>query len=241
MAGNSSFQRLDKFLSAQLGISRNDAKELIKKRFVTVNGTVGKLYDMKIDPENDKITAEGKEVVYRKHLYIMMNKPQGYVCATEDKVSKTVLELLPPNLQREGLFPAGRLDKDTEGLLIITDDGDFAHRMLAPKKHVSKRYYVETDKEITEDTVNAFEKGIVFRDGTKCLPAKLEILENNRGIVEICEGKFHQIKKMFNVCRLNVTFLKRISIGKLNLDSNLTIGQCRELTKIEKNAIFLVK
>ena len=233
--------RIDKILVAQNFGSRKEVHKLIKSKAVTVDGECVTKVDMKVDPDVNVISVAGQVVEFKEHLYIMMNKPQGYVCATEDKVSKTVLELLPPNLQRKGLFPAGRLDKDTEGLLIITDDGDFAHRMLAPKKHVSKRYYVETDKEITEDTVNAFEKGIIFRDGTKCLPAKLEILENNRGIVEICEGKFHQIKKMFNVCRLNVTFLKRISIGNLNLDSNLTIGQCRELTKIEKNAIFLVK
>ncbi len=233
--------RIDKILVKQNFGSRKEVHKLIKSKAVTVDGELVTKVDMKVDPSESVIAVSGQALNFKEHLYIMMNKPQGYVCATEDKKSKTVMELLPPDLQRRGLFPAGRLDKDTEGLLIITDDGDFAHRMLAPKKHVTKRYYVETDGEITEDTVKAFEQGIIFRDGTKCLPARLEIIDKNSGYVEICEGKFHQIKKMFNVCRLNVTFLKRISIGNLNLDSNLPIGKCRELSKTEKFAIFVVK
>lgn len=233
--------RIDKILVKQNFGSRKEVHKLIKSKAVTVDGELVTKADMKVDTSENVIAVSGQALDFKEHLYIMMNKPQGYVCATEDQKSKTVMELLPPELQRRGLFPAGRLDKDTEGLLIITDDGDFAHRMLAPKKHVTKRYYVETDGEITEDTVKAFEQGIIFRDGTKCLPARLEIIDKNSGYVEICEGKFHQIKKMFNVCRLNVTFLKRISIGNLNLDSNLPIGKCRELSKIEKFAIFVVK
>ena len=127
---------MDRFLANQAGISRNDAKELIKKRLVTVNGAVAKLYDMKIDPESDVVTAEGREIVYRKNIYIMMNKPQGVVCATRDGASKTVLDLLPPELYREDVFPAGRLDKDTEGFVFLTDDGELAHNILSPKKHV---------------------------------------------------------------------------------------------------------
>ncbi|MGN1130904.1 MAG: 16S rRNA pseudouridine(516) synthase [Ruminococcus sp.] len=233
--------RIDKILVTQNFGSRKEVHKLIKSKAVTVDGELVTKVDMKVDPNVNVIAVSGQALDFKEHLYIMMNKPQGYVCATEDGKSKTVMELLPPEFRRKGFFPAGRLDKDTEGLLIITDDGDFAHRMLAPKKHVTKRYYVETDGEITEDTVKAFEQGIIFRDGTKCQPARLEIIDNNRGYVEICEGKFHQIKKMFNVCRLNVTFLKRISIGNLNLDSNLPIGECRELSKIEKFAIFVVK
>ena len=171
----------------------------------------------------------------------MMNKPQGVVSATEDNRDKTVIDLVPDEFYRKGLFPAGRLDKDTEGLLLITDDGDFAHRMLSPKSGIYKRYYAEVDGEITGDTVKAFEKGIVFADGTKCLPGKLEIKGKNSGFVEICEGKFHQVKKMFLVCGLNVTYLKRISIGNLKLDSKLPIGKCRELEKTEQAAIFVVK
>ena len=170
-----------------------------------------------------------------------MNKPQGVVSATEDRECQTVIDLVPKHLYRKGLFPAGRLDKDTEGLLIITDDGEFAHKMLAPKSGIYKKYYAEVDGEITEETVKAFEQGIEFADGTRCLPGKLEIKDKNSGFVEICEGKFHQVKKMFLVCGLKVTFLKRISIGNLVLDSNLPIGKCRELEKTEQTAIFVVK
>jgi 16S rRNA pseudouridine516 synthase len=152
-----------------------------------------------------------------------------------------VLDILPGELRRTGLFPAGRLDKDTEGLVLITDDGDYAHKLLSPKSHVFKRYYAELDGAPDGETVRRFEEGITFADGTKCLPARLEIAENNAAFVEICEGKFHQVKKMFISCGLKVTYLKRLSIGGLELDGNLPIGNARKLAKTEKNAVFLVK
>ena len=170
-----------------------------------------------------------------------MNKPAGVVSATTDNHDKTVIDILPDEYKRKGLFPAGRLDKDTEGLLIITDDGDFAHRMLSPKKHVYKKYIAEVDSDITEETVKRFEEGIVFADGTKCLPAKLEIYNNDKktGLVTICEGKFHQVKKMFISCGLNVVHLQRISIGNLYLDGKLPIGCCKMMSNLDKELIFL--
>ena len=234
-------ERLDKLLSSRGIGSRKDAQKMIKSGAVTVNGAVCKKPDTKVDAAAAAILVNG-HAIGEEYVYIMLNKPAGVVSATEDKRDKTVLELLPQELRRKGLFPAGRLDKDTEGLLIITNDGDFAHRMLSPKKHVEKRYVASLDGEITEETIQHFEEGIVFSDGTKCLPAKLEIVENssNRtGIVTICEGKFHQVKKMFAVCGLHVVHLQRISVGNLYLDSNLPIGSCKILTKLDIERIFI--
>lgn len=213
---------------------------MIKSGVVMVNGEVCKKPDTKVDTAA-AILVNG-QAIGEEYVYIMLNKPAGVVSATEDKRDKTVLELLPQELRRRGLFPAGRLDKDTEGLLIITNDGDFAHRMLSPKKHVEKRYVASLDGEITEETIGRFAQGIVFSDGTKCLPAKLENVENSNnrtGIVTICEGKFHQVKKMFAVCGLHVVHLQRISIGNLYLDSNLPIGSCKILTKLDIEHIFV--
>jgi 16S rRNA pseudouridine516 synthase len=167
-----------------------------------------------------------------------MNKPSGVVSATEDNLDETVIDLIPDEYKRPGIFPAGRLDKDTVGLLIITDDGDFAHRLMSPKKKIYKKYYAELDKNPDENTVKAFENGIVFRDNTKCLPAKLELLGGCRAYVEICEGRFHQVKKMFAACEMTVKYLKRVKIGGLELDSNLNEGECRELSKDEQTVIF---
>ena len=234
--------RLQKFL-AQCGIaSRRKAEELILQGKVKVNGKPAILGDKVTD--KDKVFVSGKRIVMprTKYRYIMLNKPPGVVSATEDKRERTVIDILPPELRRKGLFPAGRLDKDTEGLLIITDDGDFAHRMLSPKKHVEKRYIAQIDGEITEDMIRAFERGITFADGTECQPARLEIVPNSggmSGIVTICEGKYHQVKKMFSVVGRKVVHLQRISIGNLYLDSNLPIGYAKKLTKLDIDAIFV--
>ncbi|MCH5304346.1 MAG: 16S rRNA pseudouridine(516) synthase, partial [Ruminococcus sp.] len=219
----------------------SDVKKLIRNKSVTIDGQAVLKPEYKVDPENCEIKVRGQAVEFKKYVYIMMNKPSGVVSATEDNADKTVIDLVPKELFRKGLFPAGRLDKDTEGLLIITDDGDFAHKILSPKSHVYKRYYAELDGEIPDDAVLKFKEGIVFSDGTKCLPAKLEIADKNSAYVEICEGKFHQVKKMFAVLGLKVTYLKRLKIGSLKLDGNLHIGECRELTKIEKNTLFIGK
>lgn len=235
--------RIDKILVSQGIGSRREVQKLIKSGDVTVNGEIIRKPEFKADAENDKIIISGKEVNYSKHIYIMMNKPAGVVSASSDNYDKTVIDILPDEYKRKGLFPAGRLDKDTEGLLIITDDGDFAHRMLSPKKHVDKQYIAKLDGEITEKIIQKFEQGIIFADGTKCLPAKLEIYNNDKktGLVTICEGKFHQVKKMFISCGLNVVHLERISIGNLYLDGNLPIGSCKLLTNLDKKLIFVGK
>lgn len=206
-----------------------------------MNGTLCKKPDTKIDPENDEILVEGQPLNYSKYIYIMMNKPDGVVSATEDRQFKTVIDIVPDEFKRKGLFPVGRLDRDTEGLLIITDDGDFAHSITSPSKHVDKKYIAQLDGEITDETIKAFADGIVFADGTKCRSAVLEEYENSRKtvVVTISEGKFHQVKKMFLCCGLKVVHLKRISIGSLYLDSNLHIGECKLLTDLDKKLVFI--
>ena len=235
-------ERLDKFISSQTALSRRDAGKAIRDKHVSVNGAPCRAVDTKIDTDADAVTLDGRPLTYRRYVYYMLYKPEGVVSATEDRTEKTVLELLPAAYRRDGIFPAGRLDKDTTGLLILTDDGDYAHRMLSPKKHVEKRYLAQTDGEITEDMIRAFERGITFADGTECQPARLEIVPNSggmSGIVTICEGKYHQVKKMFSVVGRKVVHLQRISIGNLYLDSNLPIGNAKKLTKLDIDAIFV--
>ena len=206
-----------------------------------MNGKICKKPDAKIDPDKDEIVVDGQALNYSKYIYIMMNKPAGVVSATEDRQFKTVIDIIPEDMKRKGLFPVGRLDRDTEGLLLITDDGDFAHSITSPKKHVDKKYVAKLDGEITEDTVKAFSDGIEFSDGTKCRSAVLECDKNDKktGIVTICEGKYHQVKKMFLCCGLKVVHLQRISIGGLYLDSNLHIGECKLLTDLDKKSVFI--
>lgn len=235
-------QRLDRLLSSQSGRSRSEVKALIKKGQVKINGEACLESDKKINAQQDKIEVCGKILNFKRHIYLMMNKPAGYVSATSDKNAKTVLDLVPEEYRRKGLFPAGRLDKDTEGLLILTDDGDFAHRMLSPSKKVYKLYEARLDRPLTKETADAFARGVVFRDGTSCRPARL--WQKNDGnphaaCVEICEGKFHQVKKMFAACGFSVLYLERKSIGGLVLDGKLHKGECRELTENERKSIFI--
>ena len=231
--------RLDRYLSAQLNISRSDAKELIKKRLVTVNGTTAKLYDMKIVTGQDTVCAEGKEIIYRKYVYIMLNKPAGVVCAVRDELSPTVLELIPPELRRKGLFPAGRLDKDTEGFVFITDDGELAHKMLSPKSHVDKIYYAELDHEADESYIKSFEEGMTIDGDEKCLPAKIELLPDRKKVyITLHEGKYHQVKRMIHALGNEVVFLKRMQIGGIPLDDSLPLGGCREIMHKEIEKIY---
>lgn len=239
MPKNREEMRLDRFLSNQMNISRADAKELIKKRVVTVNGETAKLFDMKINPEADCVTADDRNVVYRKHIYIMLNKPEGVVCATRDRLTETVLELIPEELRRDGLFPAGRLDKDTEGFVLITDDGVFAHEILSPKKHVDKRYFAVLEKPARESDVELFASGMKIDGGDVCLPAKLEITENaNEVFITLHEGMYHQIKRMATAAGNKILYLKRISMGGLELDKNLAPGECREIMHKEVKKIY---
>jgi len=231
-------ERLDKFISSQSGLSRKLARERIWKGAVTVNGKTEKSTDRKIDPEKDTICLDGKPVSYIEFLYIMMNKPKGYVSATRDRDERTVLELLPEEYRRSGLFPAGRLDKDTEGLLIITDDGAFGHSMTAPGKEVYKTYIAKLDTPADAAAVEAFKNGIELDGGEKCRPAKLDILEDSFVRVRICEGKYHQVKRMCAAVGRHVEELRRISIGALSLDEALEPGQCRLLAE-EERALLL--
>ena len=229
--------RIDKFTAEQAGVTRSQAKELIKKGKVTVNGAVIKAADHSVDPEKDEITVNGRAVLYKKYIYIMLNKPSGTVCATRDGISTTVLELIPPELRRKGLFPAGRLDKDTEGFVFITDDGELAHKMLSPKNHVDKEYEVTLEKPAQKEYADIFAQGITIDGGEKCLPAEL-VFTDKPDVVRLVlhEGKYHQVKRMMEAVGNKVTFLRRIRIGGICLDSSLALGECREIMhkEIEK-------
>ncbi|KYH32858.1 ribosomal large subunit pseudouridine synthase B [Clostridium tepidiprofundi DSM 19306] len=234
-------ERLDKVLS-NLGYgSRKEIKALVKKGEVEVNNVIIKDSSIKIDPEVDVITVSGEKVNYRKYIYIMMNKPSGVVSATYDNYDETVIDLLDFEYLAFEPFPVGRLDKDTVGLLLLTNDGKLNHRLISPKHHVDKIYYAEIDKKVDQKDIDAFEKGIVLEDGYKCMPAKLEILnsdENGSEVrVTIQEGKFHQIKRMFEIRDKKVVYLKRIAFGPLQLDEKLSEGKYRELSENEINLL----
>ena len=227
-------QRLDKFISSQLpDVSRKDAREMLRRGEVSVNGAVERSADRKVDAEKDAVKVSGTVIGYKKHLYIMLNKPAGVVCATRDGLSETVLELLPPHLRRQGLFPAGRLDKDTVGFVLITDDGALAHRILSPKNHVDKEYFVRLRDDIPENAEEMFMAGIMLDDGM-CLPARLKRLSARECELTLCEGRYHQIKRMFGALGNEVLYLKRTKIAGIVLDENLTEGEARELTEDER-------
>lgn len=231
-------ERLDKFLSSQTSMPRSEIKTNIYKGKVTVNDEIIKDIGKKIDINSDIIVLNGEQISYKKNMYIMLNKPKGVVSAVQDNKDRTVIDILPKNLCRKNLFPVGRLDKDTEGLLIITDDGAFSHKITSPKSKIYKVYQATLNRKLNENDIKQFADGIVFRDGTKCLPAKLEILNDSKALVTICEGKFHQVKKMFLSVGAEVLELKRLKIGNLLLDSKLNVGQAREMTTSEIDSIF---
>ena len=220
--------RLDKFLADSALGSRSELKSAIKKGAVTVNSLPVKDPAFQIS-ESDNVTFSGKPVSYTPYVYLMMNKPSGVISATEDKRHKTVLSLIDEKYAHYDLFPVGRLDIDTVGLLIISNDGDMAHKALSPKYHVEKTYYVETENKIREDDITAFSEGVYIAGGTKTLPATLEILSDNSANLTICEGKFHQVKLMFESRGNKVTYLKRIKFGNITLDENLKEGEYRPL------------
>ncbi len=227
-------QRLDKFIASQVpDLSRKDVGLLVRKGRVTVDGAVAKTADMKIDADAACVTVDGKEIAYKKHLYIMLNKPQGVVCATRDSLSETVLELLPPEMRRKGLFPAGRLDKDTVGFVLITSDGDLAHKMLSPKHHVDKEYYVRLEKSLCSEAEDIAERGMTLSDGTECMPAKITRINETECNIVLHQGIFHQVKRMFEAMDNKVIYLKRTRIGGVWLDVQLEEGQSRELSEEE--------
>lgn len=231
--------RLDKFLCETGFGTRSEVKNLLKKGLVTVNGEVTKKPETKVDEHTDCVTCNGVPASYAEYTYIMLYKPAGVVSATEDKHDRTVLDLLTGENIKD-LFPVGRLDKDTEGLLLLTNDGELAHRLLAPKKHVDKTYYAKIDGTVKEEHIAMFEEGLDIGEKKLTLPAKLEILESgaaNEIRVTIHEGKFHQVKRMFQAIGCEVTYLKRLSMGTLMLDDGLEKGAYRHLTEEEVTAL----
>lgn len=233
-------QRIDKILS-NLGYgSRSELKKLCKNGLVKVNGKVINNPGVQVDVENDEILFDGEKVVYKEFIYLMLNKPDGYISATFDKRDPIVLDLIDKEDLIFEPFPVGRLDKDTEGLLVLTNDGQLAHRVLSPKKHVPKTYYAKVEGVVTEEDVKAFAEGVTLDDGYETMPAELEILKSD-DISEIAltihEGKFHQVKRMFESVGKKVVYLKRLSMGKLKLDEGLALGEYRELTEEEVKMI----
>lgn len=233
--------RIDKIIASQGQYSRSEVKKLVKSGRVTLDGRVLKSSDEKADPKVNIIAIDGKAIGYKKHLYIMLNKPQGVVSATDDKDHTTVIDLVPKELRRDGLFPAGRLDADTVGFVLITDDGDFAHEILSPKNHIMKTYHATLQRELTQEDIDAFRNGIELKDGTMCLEAELTPIGSDVPMaqVKICEGKYHQVKRMFAALGNKVLYLKRVQMGGLTLDENLEEGQCREITDEELKLIKL--
>ena len=229
-------QRLDKIIASTGRFSRREVKTLVREGRVLVDGRIAASAEEKCDPERAHIRVNGEEIGYREHTYVMLHKPAGVLSATEDGRGETVLDLLAPEYRKIGLFPVGRLDKDTEGLLLLTDDGALAHDLLAPKKHVDKVYFVRTDGALDDADCAAFAAGITLGDGLSCLPAKLEILKSgaqSEVLVTVCEGKFHQVKRMLASRGTPVIYLKRLSMGTLTLDEGLKAGEYRLLTAQE--------
>ncbi len=230
--------RIDKLLSECALCSRKDAARLAKKGEITVNGAVVKDVSKHVDPKKDVITFMGKAVEYRKFTYVMLNKPTGYVSATDDKILPFVTELLPDNLRALELFPVGRLDKDTVGLMILTNDGQTAHRVLSPKKHVCKVNRFECDNPLPPDAEERFLNSITLKDGYECKSAILELDDGRRaGYVTLTEGKYHQIKRMMASLGSHVTYLERVSFGGITLDNSLERGQWRMLSEKEINLL----
>lgn len=225
-------QRLDKFVAGQTALSRREVRQLVRKGLITVNGAPASAADCRIDEETDRVAVNGEEIAYQQYVYIMLHKPQGVLSASRDPKAKTVVDLVPEALWRKGLFPAGRLDKDTEGFVLLTDDGALAHRLLSPRSHVPKTYEAILERQPSDQDIEAFQNGLTLQDGTKCKPAGLRILEQGarpRVEVVLCEGMYHQIKRMFETLGNRVIYLKRTAMGGVLLDENLGLGQCRAM------------
>lgn len=231
-------ERLDKVLAGTGRWSRREVKLLVRQGLVRLNGAAAVSAEEKCDPETAVITVNGETVVLRRFTYVLLHKPGGVLTATEDRRQETVMELLPQELRRVGLAPVGRLDKDTEGLLLLTNDGELTHRLLSPKYHVDKRYFARVDGHLTAAHTEAFAKGMTLGDGLKCLPARLEVLPDNGCIVTVREGKFHQVKRMLASCGAPVVYLKRLSMGPLVLGDELGRGEHRMLREEEIAALY---
>ena len=232
--------RVDKLLSNVGVASRAELKKYCKQGLISVNGKVINNPGVQVDSENDDVRFNGEKIVYREFVYIMLNKPDGYISATFDKYDPIVLDLIDQSYLVFEPFPVCRLDKDTEGLLVLTNDGQLAHRVLSPKKHVPKTYYAKIQGKVTEEDILAFEKGVILDDGYETMPSQLKILKSDdMSEIELTihEGKFHQVKRMFESVGKKVVYLKRLSMGKLKLDESLKLGEYRELTEEEVKLI----
>ena len=221
-------KRIDRILSEQTNYSRKDIKKLVSKGEVLVNGNVVRKSDEKYAEDNISIKINGEEVRVNKHFYLLLNKPKGYVSTTVSDKDKTIIALVPDKYKTRTLFPAGRLDKDTTGLMLITDDGVFAHNILSPKKHIKKVYEVVIDKDVSDEMVYGFRDGVKLNDG-ECKSALLEKVDTNKCLVTLTEGRYHQIKRMFGCYKAKVLELKRICMGELYLPSDLGVGEVREV------------
>lgn len=217
--------------------SRREVKEIVRQRRVAVDGVVVTDPGLQVDPAEQAVTVDGTRLGYQKHFHVLLHKPGGVITATEDPRKQTVMDVLPPDLLRPDLFPVGRLDRDTEGLLLLTTDGELGHRLLSPKWHVDKRYFVRTERELEPSDVPAFAGGLTLEDGYECMPARLEVLAPTEAIVTIQEGKYHQVKRMFGVRGKPVIYLKRLSMGPLDL-GDLPLGQARPLTPEEAAVLY---
>ena len=229
-------ERLDKVIAAMGVASRREVKEMARQGRISVDGVPVLSPEMKVDPVRAQIRVDGELLGYQKHTYLLLHKPAGLLTATEDPHGKTVMDLLPPEYRRRSLSPVGRLDKDTEGLLLLTDDGELNHRLTSPRYHVEKTYYARTEGVLTQVDVEAFARGIPLQDFT-CLPAALELLGQGECLVTVSEGKFHQVKRMLASRGAPVICLKRLRMGPLSLDDGSVPGACRELTEDEVQAL----
>lgn len=233
-------ERLDKLLAGTGKWSRREVKALVRQGLVRVDGRLAASAEDKLDPAAAIITVAGETISLCRFTYVMLHKPAGVLTATEDRKQPTVLDLLPPELRRIGLAPVGRLDKDTEGLLLLTNDGELAHRLLSPRYHVDKRYLARVDGELSAADTEAFARGMTLGDGLECLPAGLEVLPDRVCIVTLREGKFHQVKRMLAARGAPVLYLKRLSMGPLTLDDSLAAGAYRLLRAEEISALYRV-
>ena len=229
-------ERIDKIIVAQTEYSRKDVKKLVLQKRVTVNEKVVSKSDIKINSEHDKIAIDGVEINIKEYIYLVLNKPKGYISATEDKTMLTVLDLIPNEYACRELFPAGRLDKDTTGLMVLTDNGKFAHDILSPKKHIKKLYNVTIDIPVNEKMITGFQKGVLLNDG-ECKSAILEKTGDYTALVTLTEGRYHQIKRMFGCYGAKVIELQRIGMGNFRLPEELKLGECRELSEEELEKI----
>lgn len=232
--------RLDKLLANMGYGSRKEVKKLLKMKAVSIDGVVAKDVSLHVDPDKQNVTVLGERVIYQEFIYLMMNKPAGVISATEDLYDQTVIDLLDPVHGHFNPFPVGRLDKDTEGFLLITNDGVLAHNLLSPKKHVPKVYFARVDGRVVEEDIEQFRQGVILEDGYHTKPGKLTIINSDEISeieLEISEGKFHQVKRMFEAVGKKVIYLKRLSMGNLQLDDSLKLGEYRELATEEIESI----